>query len=714
MKIYLDTETRSEVSIANGTSAYVNGKYFAVLMVQYALDNGPVQVWEPIRQPMPDDLATAIRMDDHKFIIHNSAFDRNVINRSGIFGRDISPDEIVDTMVQALSHGFPGSLEALCEIFRLGIDKAKDKRGKQLIQRFCVPVPRVKYLSFNSWDTHPEEWKEFREYGMSDIRAMREIHRLLPTVNYPDLEHGIWVVDQRINDRGIPVDVDLAVAALRERDDEINRLNDRTAAITLGEVAAATQRDKLIEHIAKQYGIRLPALRSKDVQDMVDRPDAVVKAYKEDTGKLERMMSSDLPQELRELLSLRVQSSMNTVAKYRRVIDMQTNGRMRYTMQMYGAQRTGRDAGRGLQPQNLRRATLWKDADDIEMAIEADVVAVKDGYISTIAPNVMLVLSDLVRSVICASPGHKLVAADLANIEGRSLVYLSGEEWKLQYFRDFDAGKIKYDNYKMAYAKAMNIPPEEVTKEGRQIGKVQELGLGYEGGVRAFLTFAAVYRLDLKEMANAVWASGDTVALKDCAKMYAWAKEKGFHGGLSEPEFSACEYLKRLWRKAHPKTVRFWGDLATAFRNAVVYPNETFEVGKLKFKRVKNYLFIKLPSGRCLCYLSPKVEDDGTLSFMGVSQFTKKFERIKTYSGKLAENVTSGFARDVLFHRMPDIEQSGYPIVLRVHDELVCECPDLPEYSSKKLAALMATPPTWCSDLPLSAAGFEAHRYRKD
>ena len=203
---------------------------------------------------------------------------------------------------------------------------------------------------------------------------------------------------------------------------------------------------------------------------------------------------------------------------------------------MYGATRTGRDAGRGLQPQNLRRATLWKDADDIEAAIEQDIEAVKAGAISMVTNNTMHVLSDLVRSVICATPGHKLVVADLSNIEGRGLAYLAGEEWKLQYFRDYDAGKIKFDNYKMAYAKAMNIRPEDVTKDGRQIGKVQELGLGYEGGVKAFLTFAAVYRLDIAVMADAVWASGDLARLEDCKRKYDWAKEHGYHAGLTAHE----------------------------------------------------------------------------------------------------------------------------------------------------------------------------------
>lgn len=711
-KIYLDTETRSEIPISRGVSAYVEGKMFAVLMVQYAINDGPVRVWEPMETGIPDDLVSAMQ-DKHMFVIHNSVFDRLVINKSGVLGRIIRPEDVIDTMVQAYAHGFPGGLGDLSVILGLPQDKAKDKRGKFLIQTFCVPK-RGKELAFTEKHDKPEEWSEFVEYGLKDVEALREVHKKLPSHNYPSLEHDIWVYDQKINDRGIPVDVEFAEAAVKEAAEERVRLNNKTSELTRDEVSAATQRDKLLKFIADDYGIVLPALRSKDVQDIVTRPDVVLKKNDAVTNKIERILSADIPAELRELLSLRVQSSMNSAAKYKKVLDQQVGGRMRYTLQMYGATRTGRDAGRGLQPQNLRRATLWKDADDIEAAIEQDIEAVKAGAISMVTNNTMHVLSDLVRSVICATPGHKLVVADLSNIEGRGLAYLAGEEWKLQYFRDYDAGKIKFDNYKMAYAKAMNIRPEDVTKDGRQIGKVQELGLGYEGGVKAFLTFAAVYRLDIAVMADAVWASGDLARLEDCKRKYDWAKEHGYHAGLTAHEYSACEYLKQLWRDSHPKTVRFWSDLDTAFRNSIANPGEVFTVNRLKFRKTGSYLFIRLPSGRVLTYLHPAVDEDGHLSFVGVDQFTKKFQRIKTYSGKLAENVTSGFARDVLFYHIPDIEKAGYPIISRVHDEFICECPDMPEYSARKLADMMATPHKWCSDMPLAAAGFEAHRYRKD
>lgn len=717
-KIYLDTETRSEIPLANGVKAYIQGQYFQVLMVQYAIDDGPIVIWEPQEEEMPDSLreVLALPREERKFVIHNSPFDRNVLNYSWILGIKINPNDIIDTMTQALAHGFPGGLDKLSVVFGLEEDKAKDRRGTQLINLFCVPQTRLKYIGFHTKKTRPTEWAEFRIYGERDIAAMREVHKRLPTINYPDKEYDLWCLDQAINDRGIPVDVDLAQAAVEEAKRERKRLNSRTYALTQGEVEAATQRDKLLEAIAKQYGIVLPDLKSKRIQDYLDKPNEYMKVLAEDGKAIEGILSGEMPTELRELLTVRAQVSMNSAAKYRRVSHQQVDGRMCYTMQMYGASRTGRDAGRGLQPQNLRRPMTWKSVpeDMLEATIEDDVAAIKGGYVNLLYDNVMEVLSDTVRGVIRAGHGCKLVIADYSNIEGRGISYLAGEQWKLQYFRDYDDGKIKFDNYKMAYSRSMNVKPEKVDKDGRQIGKAQELGLGYEGGVNAFLTMATVNRMDLDAMADAVWQSGNLSMLKDCAKKYDWAKEKGFHAGLSQRVYSACEYLKIQWREAHPAIVEFWRQLKEAFYSAMTNPGKVYPVGQLRFKRVKGYLFIRLPSGRCLTYLHPKLDDEGNLSFMGVDGFSKKWRRIKTYSGKLAENVTSAFARDIMFYHIPIVENAGYRVVLRVHDELVCEVPDSPEYSCEQLGKLMITPLPWHEGMPLAASGFETHRYRKD
>lgn len=695
MKIYLDTETRSEVPIRQGTARYVRGKYFKPLLVPWALDDGPVKLWSPCRgEPMPVRLKLALAKPEAKLIFHNSTFDRNVINQSMLFGRVISAEEIVDTMVQALAHCLPGALGKLSEIFGLENDLAKEKDGKALIQQFCVPVRGRDDVAFYDWTTHPDDWARFERYAVSDILAMREVHKRMPTMNYPDLEHGIWALDQRINDRGLPVDVELAEAAMVAAAAERKVLNASTAELTNEEVQAATQRDKLLKHIAKEHDVWLPDLKTSTLERRLDDP--------------------ELPTDLRELMILRLQSSKNSAAKYRRLVQHQAEGRLSYTMQMYGAMRTGRDAGRVFQPQNLMRPTMWRGLSgaELEAAIAADVAAIKSGMVEWFHSDVMDVLGNCIRSSIIAKPGRKLVGADLSNIEGRGLVWLSNEQWKLDYFRRYDAGEIKYDNYVMAYAKAMNVSPADVDDYMRQIGKVMELGLGYGGGVAAFITFANVYRLDIQELATAVWSTGDQARLRECANKHEWAKSNGYHAGLNEFQYAACEYLKQLWREAHPLTVDFWAELENAFRMATAYAGENFKVGRLIFRRQGQWLYVRLPSGRCIVYLQPKIINNNC-TFVGQDPFTKQFKRVKTYSGRLSENVTSGSARDVMFHRLPDVEAEGYPVVLRVHDELLAETEDSPEYSGEGLAEIMARPHPWSDGLPLAAAGTEMHIYHK-
>lgn len=693
--IYLDTETRSATTIRKGVHAYVRDPHFCITVVTWAVNDEPVRLWLPQSEPAPKRLVSAVQAGE-MLAIHNSAFDRRVINEALLFGSVLPASQIHDTMVQAMAHGLPGGLEALGSVFGLSEDKAKIADGKRLIQVFCTPRKDKKTIEFHSADTLPAEWVKFCEYAIRDVETMRNIHRRLPTINYPKLEHSLWVLDQRINDRGIPVDIDLAEAAIREAAAEKTRLNASTNSATGGEVTAATQRDKLLMHLAHEHDIWLPDLKTSTLEA--------------------RLEDEDLPTDIAELIALRLQSSQNSAAKYARVMQVQTDGRIRDTMQMYGASRTGRDAGRVFQPQNLKRPTMWHglEGEELSSAIESDVQSIKDGSISLDYGNrTMEVLGNCVRGVIKAPEGRKLVIADLSNIEGRSLVWLSGEEWKLKYFRQYDTNVIAFDNYVAAYAKAFNIQMQDVTKSQRQIGKVMELGLGYGGGVAAFVTFANVYHMCIQSLAEATWEAGDTSHLEECKSKYDWATENGYHAGLSEFQYAACEYLKQKWREAHPATVAFWSELEINFKLTIKHPNETFDVRHIAFRRNGDWLYIRLPSGRCLTYLKPKFENN-QLTFMGQDAFTKSFRRIKTYSGKLAENVTSGTARDIMFHRMPDIEDAGYGIVLRVHDELVCETPDTSEYTHTHLAELMSRGFVWSDGLPLAATGFETHRYRKD
>lgn len=695
MKLYLDTETRSDVSLKkHGLYRYTQGEKFNVILLSWAIDDEPPHVWDIANTgygAMPKRLKAALGNPKTQVIIHNSGFDRVVLATKKVASIPVS--RTIDTMVQALAHGLPASLDMLGRALGLPDEMTKMDEGRRLIRLFCSP--RTDGF-FNNANTHPEDWELFKQYALMDIVSMRECHKRMPKANYPTLEHHLWRIDQKINDRGIPMDIEFAEAAVREAEVEKESLDILTLKQTKGQVERATQRDKLKAYIEEVFGMELPDLAAPTLERLLSNP--------------------DLPLPLRTLLETRVQSSQNAAAKYLTVLNHHDNGRLKNTLQMYGASRTGRDAGRVFQPQNLKRPNMWRglDGTELDAAIEQDIEAIKGGIVTFTHPGkVMEVLGNCVRSVIAAPKGMKLVQADLSNIEGRGLVWLSDESWKLQFFRDFDSGKIKFDNYVAAYSRAMGIPPEEVDGDQRNIGKVMELGLGYGGGVAAFLQFVDVYGLDLSELARSVHRTADHT-MAECLAKYDWAAENGYNAGLEQFEYAACEYLKTKWREAHPKTVKFWSDLEGAFRNAILFANKTFMVGKLEFRRSGGWLTIRLPSGRRLVYANPKIADDGQLSFMGVDGYAKKWQRIKTYGGKLSENTTSAVARDILIHRLPDIEAAGYEVIMRVHDEFVTVTPDTEHYSSDELARLMSMPHEWTPGFPLAAAGFEAKRYRKD
>lgn len=327
--------------------------------------------------------------------------------------------------------------------------------------------------------------------------------------------------------------------------------------------------------------------------------------------------------------------------------------------------------------------------------------------------GVMDIASNALRGCIVAAPGRKLVVSDLANIEGRCAAWLAGEQWKLDAFRAFDAGTGP-DLYKVAYAEAFAIEPEAVTKDQRQIGKVMELMLQYQGGVGAFVIGAATYDIDLDAMAESAWPAVPAHIRREAEDFLGRCKrEKRPTFGLADRTFAACDALKRLWRAAHPGIVGVWAGLEGAAIRATQNPGQTLTVGKLKLRRGGAWLRVLLPSGNYLCYPGPEVRD-GKLTYLGANQYTRQWGRQSTYGGKMTENVCQSLARDVMASNMPHIEAADYPIVLSVHDELLTEPPDSPEFNAGHLSKLLATPAPWCADMPLAASGFEAYRYRKD
>lgn len=708
-KLWLDLETFCDIPIKNGTHAYAEG--VEIMLFAWAIDDGPVSVHDFTEdQHLPAQLLAALGDESVLIYAHNSHFDRTMLRHAlqrqlpGVVAGGV--ERWRDTMVKALAHGLPGALGALCEVLNVDTDKAKDKAGKQLIQLFCKPRPKNSKLRRATAKSHPAEWQRFVEYAGLDIHAMRAVDAKLPSWNYQGAELALWHRDQKINDRGVCVDVELAEAAIAAVGDEQQRLAELTQAMTDGEVQAATQRDAMLRHILEAFGVDLPDMQKSTLERRINDP--------------------DLPAPLRELLTIRLAACTTSTSKYKALMKgVSSDGRLRGTLQFCGASRTGRWAGRLFQPQNLPRPTL--DQEQIDQGIEA----LKLGVADLVFDNIMELTSSALRGCIMAPPGKKLVVSDLSNIEGRFLAWLAGEEWKLQAFRDYDtfiydaAGqriwdelakdyqRAGHDLYKLAYARAFNMTPEDVDKAMRQIGKVMELGLGFGGGVAAFVTFALVYGLDLEDLANAALPNIPIAIQREAQSWWqASVKQKKTYG-LSERVFITCDSLKRLWRNAHPETVSLWSELENAVRRAIAQPGKQFNCRRLKVRKDGSWLRIALPSGRVVCYPGAAIVK-GDITYMGVNPYLRKWQRLKTYGGKLVENVTQAGARDVLAGNMPAIEARGYEIVLTVHDEVITEAPDKDLYFHDQLSRLLATNPAWAPDLPLNAGGFEAYHYRKD
>lgn len=654
--LYLDLETYCETPITSGAHRYAEDA--EVLLVAFAWDEEPVTVWDMTEgvRDLRDVQGLVDRAE--RIVIHNSAFDRTVLRHRGV---NMPVERVQDTMVLALAHSLPASLGMLCDVLGVPTDKAKDKAGKKLIQLFTKPRPKNMKLRRATRDTHPAEWGAFIEYARLDVDAMRVVHGSIPAWNNSLLERELWELDQRVNDRGVAIDLGLATAALRAFQRASGTLAAAAADATAGVVRSTTQRAVLLKHLEEEHGFIVPDLTK---------------------GTVAGLLKGDLPAPVRALLENRAQAAATSPAKYKVLLKAtSSDGRLRGTIQFYGASRTGRDAGRIFQPQNLPRPTM--EAEEIEAGIEAMKADCED----LIFDNVSDLCASAVRGCIVAEPGSKLVIADLSNIEGRVLAWLAGEDWKVQAFKDYDNGT-GHDLYVMAYARAFNIDPQAVIdnkKNGdglmRQIGKVMELALGYQGGVGAFhkMGGSVASRFTDEEIQDLVWA----------------------------------------WRAAHANVKRFWYDVENAAKAVIREPDIGTVVRDLRFGITYDpdgtmWLRIRLPSGRYLSYRRPFIDEDGRILYEGLNQYTRKWDTLDTYGGKLVENIVQAVARDVFMTGMRNAELAGYPVVLRVHDELICETPDSVYYTHQRLAEMMARNPSWATGLPLAAAGFETHRYKKD
>lgn len=691
--LYLDLETRCRLNLKK-VSIYRYAEEAEVTIFAYAWDDDPVYVWDCVsRGTTPKNLAKGIReySKDGGFEVcaHNSLFDRVVLQYNKLLMK-LEPLYTIahrcywrDTTVKARAHSLPGKLADLCTLYKIPEDQAKLKRGKSLVQLFCKPIYNGKYATR---ETHPKEWAEYIAYARNDIVSMRILDKSIPSWNLTPDEKRYWQLDQKINDRGFKIDTVLLENAIDIINKEKKRIDTDTQKKTHDRLSSANQRDAFLKETFKSYGVSLPDLKKATVERRLNDPDT--------------------PEALKELLFLRVQSSTTSLSKYKRVKEtMNSDSVLRGTLAMYGAPRTGRWAGRNFQPQNLPRPKFKQNSVDFAIKL---LRAGDYELLQTFFPSVNEVCSSVIRGLIVARKGKKLNVSDLSSIEGRALAYLAHEDWKIQAYRDLDIG-VGCGLYELAYAKAFNIDPDSVNKDQRAVGKVVELGLGYQGGVGAFIVFAEVYKVNLDELAANTWDNIPQYTKDQAREWYNKSKEQNRTYGLSEKTFIVCDSIKRIWRGNNPKIVQFWYDVQDAFYRAV--QGVRSEVNGLIFDKRNNWVRIRLPSGRFLCYPGAKAEDR-QLSYLGLNNY--KWCRIYTHGGKIAENITQSFSRDILAFGMINAENAGYKILLDVHDEIIAETEDNKDFSAQKLSKIMSIAPPWAQGIPLNADGFESYRYRKD
>lgn len=692
MILWLDLETYSDIDIKNGAYRYAEGA--EVILFSYAIDDAPARVVDVAHgEKYPQAVVDAFNNPDCVLIAHNAQFDRTVLKK--FIPAVAPPRRWKDSMIKAYSLSLPGSLAALCEYCGLPVDKAKDKEGGMLVRKFCIPQKtrcffpgdNLRYLP----PANDADWQKFINYARLDVEAMREVWKRLPGWNDTPAFWAEWHIDQDINDRGMQIDIELARCAIEASAEASEKSNATVRKVTKGAVNTAGQRNALMDFMAA-LGYPTDDLRKTTLEHALEDP--------------------ALPDEARELILARLQAAKASVKKYDALIRSTcTDGRLRGCLLFCGAQKTGRWAGRLFQPQNLPRGTLTPE--QVDIAIDA----IKHGAASVLYDDVNSVVSSCLRGSIIAPPGKKLVVADLSNIEGRVLAWLAGEHWKLDAFRAYDRGE-GVDLYKATYARTFGVKPEDVTKKQRQIGKVLELAMGYMGGVGSFMAFATAYGVDLKDLAEHTYQALDKAVLFAAHDQWDFFVQHDMTNGLDEWTWTALNAIKNAWRDAHPAIRNFWSE--TELRAGAAFEAQRYTGAgyyPCAFANTKFGLACRLPSGRVMAYprAEPAAEGERCLfKYYAPLKVRKGFAMSKTHAGKIVENITQATARDVLAANLASVEAAGYKIILSVHDELITETPDTPEYTAEKLAALMATPPAWAKDLPLAAAGFEAYRYKKD
>ena len=665
----IDIETYSSVDLRKcGVHRYAESADFEVLLFGYAFDTDPVQVVDLARgDALPDDVVSAMTDPNVIKTAYNAAFEITCLSRH--FGFALDPMQWRCTSVHALYLGLPGNLADVGKVVGLSADKQKKSSGGALIRYFCIPCKPTK-TNGNRKRNKPqhdlEKWRLFKQYCAGDVEAEREIALKLAKFPVPDKEHKLWVLDQRMNNLGVTVDRQLVNSAIEC--DHIYKQRLTNEAIQLTGLSNPNSRNQLLEWLQVEEDSNIETLTKKTVPTILKNTESDV---------------------VRRVMELRQQLAKTSVSKYhamdRAACD---DDAVRGLTQFYGANRTGRWAGRLVQVQNLPQNKLR----DIHLARKM----MREGSyeeIETLFGNVFDTMSQLIRTAFIARPNKKYVIVDFSAIEARVVAWLAWCQWRIDVFNTH--GKI----YEASAEQMFKLPPGSVDKKSpyRFKGKVAELALGYQGGAGALKTMGAL------EM------------------------------GLTEEELDP---IKDAWREANPEIVSLWYDCERAAKKAVLEKSTVVlpiagKRNKLVFTCESGFLFIGLPSGRRLAYVKPRLEPEdlfrvkadgtkmqvareGSLTYEGLDQKTKQWTRLPTYGGKLVENITQAIARDLLAESMLALDAEGYTMLTTVHDEIVMEEDVDGERNVKTAEEVMGRSIKWAEGLPLRGDGFETPYYMKE
>lgn len=664
--LHIDFETRSVVDLKKyGLDLYSNHSSTEALMMAYAFGDNYPKLWVK-GHTLPERVKEHIEAG-RRVIGHNVAFEISIWNNimTPKFGwPDLSVNQCDCTMARAYAMALPGALGKLAPA--LGIDVVKDSKGQALMMRMCKP--RAMENGKPIWWETEEMMERLGKYCIQDVIVESACDKIL--VPLSPAERAVWLHDFEINQRGVGVDIN-AIAKTQTLVTKVKKsLNADMKSVSKGVIKAATEAGKILT-FCQGHGVDILNLKKRELEAWLER--------------------DDLPYEVREILEIRSAGSKSSLSKLQTALDMSlVDGRIRGMFQYHGAT-TGRFAARGVQLHNLPRPEPEFEDPATQAAIIDHISGGGDEtFIECFHGPFLRTIVSCIRGFLVPADGFEFIGADLANIEGRVLAWLAGEDWKIQAFCDFDAGTGP-DLYKLAAQRIYSVALDDVTKLQRLIGKVSELALGYQGSIGAFHSMAANY-------------------------------------GIKFPDADA-KIVVDNWREANAMIKKFWYAVEEAAIEAVRCPGLKTYAGaagrQVCFRVAGSFLWLKLPSGRVLCYPFPEMNmvktswgsDKMSVTFMGVdgrvgSPTKGKWCRQATYGGKLVENIVQAVARDILTASWPRLEAAGYPIVLHIHDENVSEVEDgfgdVKEYED-----LMSVLPPWATGLPISAEGFRGKRYRK-